>query len=136
MLDETLDALDLKWQRRQREARSLFLLEVGQAALAVGTLVAVALCGIVAMTDTAVSSGAVGLPLGLGLAVTIALTLLGLAFRTRLSLEDSMRELYRLECAKRAAEELRNVEQHPYRERAPLTKPVCTACLFEVRSPS
>ena len=136
MVDETLDALAVRWQRRQREARSLFLLEIAQAALAVGTLVAVAVCGIVAITDTAVSAGAVALPLGLGLAVTIALTLLGLAFRTRMSLEGSMRELFKLECAMRAAEELRSVEQHPYRERAATTKPVCTVCLFDVQSAS
>jgi hypothetical protein len=136
MLDENAEALEVKWQRRQREARTLFLLEIAQAALAVGTLVAVALCGIVAITDSAVASGAVALPLGLGLAVTIALTLVGLAFRTRLSLEHSLRELFKLECALRTATELRNVDQHPYRERAPATKPVCTSCLFEVQSSS
>src|SRR6476659_6246194 len=103
MLDDTTDPLELKWHRRQREVRSLFLLELAQAALAVGILVTVALCGIVAITDTAVASGAVALPLGLGLAETIGLTLLGLAFRTRMSLERSTRELFKVECALRTA---------------------------------
>ena len=133
MLDDTADPLESKWHRCQREARRLLLLELAQAALAVAILVAVALCGIVAITSTAVVSGAVALPLGLGLAVTIALTFLGLAFRTRMSLECSTRELHKLECALRTAAELRKVDVHPYRERAPSAGPLCTLCLFDVQ---
>ncbi|MDB5212109.1 MAG: hypothetical protein JWO86_36 [Myxococcaceae bacterium] len=134
MLEDTADPLELKWHRCQREARSLVLLELAQTALSVGILIIVALCGIVAITDTAVRAGAVALPLGLGLAVTISLTLLGLAFRTRMSLERSTRELFKLECALRTAAELRKVDAHPYRERAPSAGPLCTVCLFDVQS--
>lgn len=126
-------ALDAEWRCRRRKARGLTLLELAETSLAVGILVIVALCGIVALTHTAVASGEVALPLGLGLAVTIALSILGLAFRVRMGHETLSQEIFKLDCARRAAAELARLRvsaSHPYRAPAPSAAPAVPRCFL------
>jgi len=126
------EALDAEWCRCQRTLRTQLVAELVQAELAVGVLVVVALCGIFAITHTAVASGAVAVPLGLGLAVTLALVLHGLAWRARMSYELSRHRLFRLECARRNAAERakRGDAFHPYRTGPLSTGPTCAYCLL------
>lgn len=136
MLDETATSrsLDAQWQRCRRDARSLTILEVVQTAMAVGILIVVALCGIVAITHSAMETGAVALPLGLGLAVTIALVLFGLAFRVRMSHEVVSQDLYRLDCARRTEAERERLRRAagPYRTAGPSAGvAICTRCSFD-----
>lgn len=128
-------ALDAEWRRCQREARSLTVLELAETALAVGILVIVALCGIVAITHSTVASAQPSLPLGLGLAVTIALSIFGFAFRERVRHELLNQEMFRLDCARRAAAEVaRQQVLHPYRSAAATpAHPRCTLCLAATR---
>jgi hypothetical protein len=121
-------ALDAEWHRCRRQAHHLIILETAHSVLAIGVLLVVALCGIVAITHTAVMTGAVALPLGLGLALTISLLLLGLAFRARLSREILSQHIVRLECARRNA---RRDSPQPYRTAAPVAEATCTYCLFD-----
>lgn len=120
-------ALDVEWHRCRRQAHHLILIETAQSVLAIGVLVIVALCGIVAITHTAVMTGAVALPLGLGLALSISLLLLGLAFRARLDREMLSQHIVRLECARRSA---RRDAAQPYRTAA-VAEATCTYCLFD-----
>lgn len=120
--------LDAEWHRCRRRAHHLLMLETAQSMLAIGVLLVVALCGIVAITHTAVMTGAVALPLGLGLALTISMLLLGLAFRARLSREILSQRIVRLECARRNA---RRDAPQPYRTAAPVAEATCTYCLFD-----
>jgi hypothetical protein len=122
-------ALDAEWRRCRREARSLTLLELAETSLALGILIVVALCGIVAITHDAVATGELGLPLALGLAVTVALSILGFAFRLRMSRERLAEEIFRLNCARRTAAEIarRKREPHPYRQSG---APSTTCCGF------
>src|SRR3954464_15224677 len=109
-------ALDAAWRRKRQSAHGLVVLELAETSLAVGILVVVALCGIVAITHTAVESGELGLPLGLRLAVPIALSIFGFAFRVRMSHEALSQEIYRLDCARRSPAGLaRQRVSHPYR---------------------
>jgi hypothetical protein len=132
-------ALDAQWRRCRRYARSLAILEAVQAGLAIGVLVVVALCGIVAITHVAVATGAVALPLGLGLAVSLALALFGLALRARASHEIVRQEMFRLDCARRGAREReRATPAGPYRTGASLgdvSPASCTRCLLETPWP-
>ena len=74
------------------------------------------------------------LAVGLGLAVTIALSILGFAFRVRMSHEVLNREIFRLDCARRAAAELARAKgSHPYRA-APAGPPRCMICLGAKRA--
>jgi hypothetical protein len=129
-------ALDAAWRRCRREARGLLLLELAETSLAVGILVVVALCGIVAITHARVSSGELGLPLCLGLAVTIALSILGFAFRVRMSHELLSQEIFRLDCARRTAAELARLADsaHPYRGPAASTGARCMLCISAPRN--
>jgi hypothetical protein len=126
--------LDAAWRRCRREAHRLMLIELALTVVGVGTLVVVAICGIVEMTHAAVIAGAVALPLGLALAVTIALTLLGLAARARMSHEIVTLDLVRCEHARRcAAERVRaGADTHPYRMPSSAF-PTCTTCHFVLR---
>ena len=126
--------LDAAWRRCRREAHRLMLIEMALTVIGVGTLVIVAVCGIVQITHAAVIAGAVALPLGLALAVTIALTLLGLAARARMSHELVTLDLFRCECARRCAAQRARAGEgtHPYR--APSSAfPTCTTCHFVLR---
>jgi hypothetical protein len=128
---EELARLDAAWRRCQREAHRLMLVEMALTVMGVGTLVVVALCGIIEMTHAAVVAGALALPLGLALAVTIALTLLGLAARARMSHELVTHDLFRCESARRNAAQRAQAGEgmHPYR--APSSAfPRCTTCHF------
>lgn len=110
------------------------MLETVHAVLAVGILLVVALFGIVAVTRISVAVGSVGLPLGLGLAVTVALVLLGVALRVRMSYELASQDLFRLDCARRSAAEREKArgEAGPYRTAplAPVAPSTCVRCLF------
>jgi len=110
-------ALEASFWRCRRQVKMLLVLELVQAELAIGILMVVALCGIVAITHTAVASGAVALPLGLGLAATLSLVFHGLAWRARMSHEQAREELVRLACARRRAAERARYRDgaHPYR---------------------
>jgi hypothetical protein len=124
-------ALDAEWRRCRNEAHSLTILELAEISLAVGILVVVALCGIAALTQTGVASGALGLPLGLGLAVTVALSILGFAFRVRMSHEVLSQQIFRLDCARRTAAELASLRSspHPYRASARSSGSRCMLCV-------
>jgi hypothetical protein len=126
-----MSELDAEWYRCRTEAKNLMTVELVLSSLAVGVLVIVALCGIVTISHDALASGDVALPLGLALAVSVALVLLGLAARTRMSHERSRRDLFRLECARRIAAEraMQGASFHPYRM-ASATAPACTFCVF------
>lgn len=130
MFDPT--ALQNECRRCRRQTRTLLIVELVQTELAFAILVIVALCGIVAVTHDAVASGDVALPLGLGLAVTVALGLHVLAYRARMGHDASSKQLYQLECARRsAAAQAREGEApHPYRSSAGCSVPRCAYCLL------
>ena len=134
-------ALDAEWRRRRRAARGLTLLELAETTFAIGILVIVALCGIVAITQSAVAANEVGLPLGLGLSVTIALSILGFAFHVRMSHEVLSQEIFRLDCARRTAADLARLRasSHPYRvpaASAASSGPRCSLCLAALHQSS
>jgi hypothetical protein len=130
-------ALDADWHRCRRDARQLMGLELALVISGVGVLVIVALCGIVAIAHITIMTGALGIPLGLGLAVTLALVLLGLSARARVGHELLIDNLKNLDCARRIAEERATFGDSPQPYRTPARSPSgggftpCPYCVFE-----
>jgi hypothetical protein len=127
--------LDADWKRCRRDARHLMALEVVLIVAGVGVLVVVALCGIVAIAHEAIMTGALAVPLGLGLAVTLALVLLGLSARARVAHEVLTQNIVSLDYARRIARERANVDPsaQPYRSPPPPVSVFtpCPYCVFE-----